>query len=63
VGAELLKNLGFSAIRLMTNNPKKVTRLIDQGLTVVERVPLIVGGTAQNRAYLQTKADKSGHLL
>ena len=63
VGAELLKNLGFSAIRLMTNNPNKVTRLIDQGLTVVERVPLIVGGTPQNQGYLQTKADKSGHLF
>ena len=63
IGAELLKNLGFSSIRLMTNNPNKVARLEDQGLTVVERVPLIVGGTAQNRDYLQTKADKSGHLL
>ena len=47
----------------MTNNPNKVASLEDQGLTVVERVPLIVGGTAQNRDYLQTKADKSGHLL
>ena len=63
IGAELLKNLGFSSIRLMTNNPNKVAKLEDQGLTVVERVPLIVGGTAQNRDYLQTKADKSGHLL
>ena len=63
IGAELLKSLGFSVIRLMTNNPNKVARLEDQGLKVVERVPLIVGGTAQNRGYLQTKAEKSGHIL
>ena len=63
IGAELLKSLGFSVIRLMTNNPKKVARLEDQGLKVVERVPLIVGGTVQNRSYLRTKAEKSGHLL
>ena len=63
IGAELLKSLGFSVIRLMTNNPTKVARLEDQGLKVAERVPLIVGETVQNRSYLQTKAKKSGHLL
>jgi GTP cyclohydrolase II len=47
----------------MTNNPSKVARLQDQGLKVVERVPLIVGATIQNRSYLQTKAEKSGHIL
>ena len=63
IGAELLKSLGFSEIRLMTNNPRKVARLQDQGLKVVERVPLIVDATTQNRSYLQTKAEKSGHIL
>ena len=63
IGAELLKSLGFLSIRLMTNNLNKVARLQDQGLTVTERVPLVVGGTAHNRSYLQTKAEKSGHLL
>ena len=63
IGAELLKNLGFSHIRLMTNNPKKVLRLEDQGLMVVERVPLVVGETDYNHDYLKTKADKSGHLF
>ena len=63
IGAELLKSLGFSVIRLMTNNPNKVARLEEQGLNVIERVPLIVCGTDQNRSYLQTKAEKSGHLL
>ena len=63
IGADLLKSLGFSSIRLMTNNPLKVLRLEDQGLKVIERVPLIVGQTDHNHDYLRTKADKSGHLL
>jgi GTP cyclohydrolase II len=63
IGAEMLKSLGFLSIRLMTNNPNKVARLQDLGLTVTERVPLVVGGTAQNLRYLRTKAEKSGHLL
>ena len=63
IGAELLKRLGFMSIRLMTNNPNKVARLQGQGVQVTERVPLIVGDTLQNRDYLRTKAEKSGHLL
>ncbi len=63
IGADLLKSLGFSSMRLMTNNPQKVLRLKDQGLKVVERVPLIVGQTDQNYHYLRTKAEKSGHLF
>ena len=63
IGAEILRSMGFSQIRLMTNNPRKVEMLSACGLDVVERVPLKVGETAQNRAYLATKAAKSGHLL
>ena len=63
IGADLLKSLGFSSMRLMTNNPQKVLRLQDQGLKVVERVPFIVGQTDQNHNYLRTKAEKSGHLF
>ena len=63
IGAEILKNLGFSNIKLLTNNPKKVERLEEQGLRVSERVPLIVGETSHNHDYLRTKADKSGHLF
>ena len=51
------------AVRLLTNNPRKVAMLEACGLTVVERVPLAVGQTAENAAYLATKAAKSGHLL
>jgi GTP cyclohydrolase II len=63
IGASILQRMGFSQVRLLTNNPKKLTMLQSCGLTVTERVPLKVGETAQNRAYLATKAAKSGHLL
>ena len=62
IGAEIMRKLGFSAVRLLTNNPKKLAMMASCGLTVTERVPLHVGETAQNRAYLATKAAKSGHL-
>ena len=63
VGADLLKRLGFSSIRLMTNNPAKVAMMEAQGIKVIERVPLRVGRGPQNTDYLDTKAKKSGHLL
>ncbi len=63
IGAEILRCMGFSKIRLMTNNPRKVDMLTACGLDVVERVPLKVGEGRLNRDYLATKAAKSGHLL
>jgi len=63
IGAAILKEMGFGAVRLMTNNPKKIARMEDQGVTVTERVPLKVGENRYNEAYLATKARKSGHLL
>ncbi|MGY6548042.1 MAG: GTP cyclohydrolase II [Roseinatronobacter sp.] len=63
VGAGLLRKLGFGQVRLLTNNPRKVDMLNAHGLQVVERVPLQVGETAENAAYLATKAAKSGHFL
>jgi GTP cyclohydrolase II len=63
VGAEILAHLGFSSVRLMTNNPKKVSMMDGAGMHVVERVPLKVGRNAHNTAYLDIKASKSGHLL
>lgn len=63
IGSDLLKRLGFSAVRLMTNNPAKIDMMRAQGIDVVERVPLMLGETPQNSAYLATKAAKSGHLL
>ena len=63
IGAEILRKLGFSQVRLLTNNPAKVAKLESSGLTVTERVPLKVGENHHNAAYLATKAAKSGHLL
>ena len=62
-GAEILKALGFTAVRLMTNNPRKVEMMAATGIAVAERVPLKVGESVHNRDYLATKAAKSGHLL
>jgi GTP cyclohydrolase II len=63
IGANILKSLGFSRVRLLTNNPRKVAMMRACGLTVTERVPLKVGRTRFNAGYLRTKAAKSGHLL
>jgi GTP cyclohydrolase II len=59
----MLEHLGVSAIRLMTNNPRKVKALSDAGVAVVERVPLEVGRNPHNQGYLNTKASKLGHYL
>lgn len=63
LGAEILRGLGFSATRLMTNNPAKVARMEETGISVAERVPIRVGETHENKGYLETKARKSGHIL
>ncbi len=63
VGAQILCDLGVSQIRLITNNPRKIAGLRGYGLTVVERVPLLVEVNHYNLDYLTTKADKLGHLL
>lgn len=62
LGADILRQMGFSAVRLMTNNPRKLSMMESCGLRVAERVPLHVGLTPENAAYLETKAAKSGHL-
>lgn len=63
IGAEILRKMGFSQVRLMTNNPAKVARMQETGIQVTERVPLKVGENRHNHHYLATKAKKSGHLL
>jgi GTP cyclohydrolase II len=63
IGAEILRQMGFSAVRLMTNNPAKIAMMQGCGIAVTERVPLHVGQTDHNVGYLATKAAKSGHLL
>ncbi|MEX0349306.1 MAG: GTP cyclohydrolase II [Paracoccaceae bacterium] len=63
LGSDILKSLGFSSVRLLTNNPAKIAMMERTGISVTERVPLKVGETSHNRNYLATKAAKSGHLL
>lgn len=63
IGAQILRDLGLSAIRIMTNNPRKLVGLDGYGLEIVERVPLITNPNDENRGYLDVKRDKLGHLL
>ena len=55
--------LGIHSVKLLTNNPEKIQTLKDAGINVVERIPLHVGENLENERYLQTKADKLGHLM
>lgn len=61
--AAMLRELGFTRIRLLTNNPEKVTALTKCGIEIVERVPHSFPANAHNERYLRTKALRSGHLL
>ena len=61
--AHILKHLGYSSVRLMTNNPRKVKSLTAYGIDVVERVPLEMNANKFNKAYLRTKRDKLGHYI
>jgi GTP cyclohydrolase II len=61
--AEMLRELGFTRVRLMTNNPEKVAGLVRHGIHVVQRIPLSLPPNAWNAAYLRTKAVRAGHLL
>ncbi|MBI1171530.1 GTP cyclohydrolase II [bacterium] len=63
IGADILRRMGFGAVRLMTNNPRKIEMMEGCGIAVAERVALKVGRNPQNADYLATKASKSGHLL
>lgn len=63
VGAQILRDLGVSKIKLMSNNPKKRTGLISFGLEIVENVAIEIKSNKHNINYLQTKKDKLGHSL
>lgn len=63
IGAAVLRRMGFSQVRLLTNNPAKVAMMQSSGIDVAERVPLKVGMNPLNAKYLDTKAKKSGHIL
>jgi GTP cyclohydrolase II len=61
--AEMLRQLGFTTVRLLTNNPEKVAALERYGIRVTERVPHVFPANGHNERYLRTKATRSGHLL
>ena len=63
VGAQILRDLGLTTVRLMTNNPKKVVGLEGYGLKIVKRIPLQVKPNKYNLHYLRTKSKKLGHIL
>ncbi|MGH6646666.1 GTP cyclohydrolase II [Aquabacterium sp.] len=63
VAAQMLSQLGVDAVRLMTNNPRKVATLEKHGVKVVERVPVRSPSQAENHHYLATKALKLGHQM
>lgn len=63
IGAQILADLGLHKIRFLTNNPKKIIGFEGYGLEVVEQVPILAKPNRYNRAYLETKQKKMGHLL
>ncbi len=63
IAACILRDLGISRLRLLTNNPAKVTALERSGIAVTERVPLVIAPTRASQRYLTTKREKLGHLI
>ena len=63
IGSQILADLGLSTIRILTNNPKKISGIAGFGLEVTAQVPLEVQPNDENRRYLETKRDKLGHRL
>ena len=63
IGAQILRELGLSTIRILTNNPKKVIGLEGYGLSIIEQLPITVQPNEHNYRYLKTKKEKMGHTL
>jgi len=63
IGAQILRDLGISKMRLLSNNPKKFAALTGYGLEIVERVPIVMKPKDENQRYLRVKRDKLGHIL
>jgi 3,4-dihydroxy 2-butanone 4-phosphate synthase/GTP cyclohydrolase II len=63
IAAQILRDLGFEKVRLLTNNPRKIDALRDYGIDVVAREPIEVRPNAVNRGYLLTKQQRLGHML
>ena len=63
VAAQILKDLSVNSIRLLTNNPRKVSEISEFGLDIKNRVPIVIEPKIHNKNYLKTKRDKMGHIL
>ncbi len=63
IGAQILRHLGISKLKLISNNPKKRVGLIGYGLEIIENIPIQIDANPHNERYLQTKKDKLGHEL
>jgi 3,4-dihydroxy 2-butanone 4-phosphate synthase / GTP cyclohydrolase II len=63
IGAQILVDLGLTRIRILTNNPKKISGLSGHGLSVTDQVPIIHAPNPHNEAYLRAKQEKMGHTL
>ena len=63
IAAHMIHSLKVKSVRLMTNNPKKINGLVQLGIKVTDRIPLVIPPNQYNRFYLETKKEKSGHLL
>lgn len=63
VAAEILKTLSINRVKLITNNPDKISSLTEHNIEVVERIPLIIAPNENSAEYLKTKEDQMGHLL
>ncbi|MBM4055261.1 MAG: bifunctional 3,4-dihydroxy-2-butanone-4-phosphate synthase/GTP cyclohydrolase II [Planctomycetes bacterium] len=63
IGAQILRDLGITKMRLLSNNPKKFAALAGYGLEIVERIPIVTEPKAENQNYLRTKKEKLGHMI